>query len=102
MPETGTLFEEALEAWRYAREGVIAEVENVPEEALERTPPNGVRTVGDMARHVVASGRLMAGELSRADGDFQRRPPEELFAEHAGDAKSVRGKAALLALLRGG
>jgi uncharacterized damage-inducible protein DinB len=100
MPETGTLFEEALEAWRYAREGVIAEVENVPEELLERRPPNGVRTVGDLARHVVGYGRLMAGELSRADGDLQRRPPDELYAEHAGDVDSVRGKAALLELLR--
>lgn len=99
MPAT-TLLEEALQAWTYAREGVIAEVENVPEASLERTPPGGARTIGDLARHVLGSGRLMAGELSRPDGDFMRLPHPELVAEHVGNAAEVRGKDALLDALR--
>ncbi len=100
MAEQSTLLEEALQAWTWARDGVVAEVENVPEASLERAPAAGARTIGDMARHILASGRLMAGELSRADGDFQRLPYGELMAEHAGDAEEVRGKAALLDALR--
>ncbi len=100
MVEANTLLEEAILAWTYAREGVIAEVENVPEEALERAPAEGARTMGDMVRHILASGRLMAGELSRPDGDFQRKPYPELMAEHAGKRDDVRGKRALLEALR--
>ena len=100
MARAKTLLEEALEAWGYAREGVIAELENVPDGAVERVPQGGVRTVGDLARHVIESGRLMSGELSRPDGDFQRLPYPELMAEHAGDSASIRGKTALLQALR--
>ncbi len=100
MAEQSTLLEEALQAWTWAREGVVAEVENVPEASLERAPAEGARTVGDMVRHILASGRLMAGELSRPDGDFQRLSYGALMAEHAGDAEEIRGKAALLDALR--
>ncbi len=99
MPAT-TLLEEALVAWGYARQGVIEEIENVPEGDIERTPTGAARTVGDLARHVLASGRLMAGELSRPDADFQRLPHDRLMAEHAGDAADIRGKSALLRALR--
>ncbi len=100
MAEQSTLLEEAIQAWTWAREGVMAEVENLPEGSLERAPAEGARTIGDMVRHVLASGRLMAGELSRPDGDFRRLPYAGLMAEHAGDADEVRGKAALLDALR--
>jgi uncharacterized damage-inducible protein DinB len=100
VPLPTTLLEEALAAWKYTRGGVIAELENVPEEAIERVPPGGVRSAGDLARHILASGRLMAGELSRPDGDFQRLPPARLMAEHAGDADAVAGKEELLQALR--
>ncbi len=99
MPAS-TLLEEALVAWGYAREGVIREIENVPEGDIERTPAGAARTVGDLARHVLAYGRLMAGELSRPDADFQRLPHDRLMAEHAGDAASIRGKAELVEALR--
>ena len=100
MAQARTLLEEALEAWGYARDGVIAEIDNVPDDAIERVPQGCVRTVGDLARHVIESGLLMSGELSRPDGDFQRLPYPELMAEHAGDTGSIRGKAALLEALR--
>ncbi len=100
MAEQTTLLEEAIQAWSWARQGVIAEVENVPEEWLERRLAEGGRTMGDMVRHILASGRLMAGELSRPDGDFLRLNHAELMAEHGGDAEEVRGKVALLEALR--
>ena len=100
VPPANTLLEEALVAWGYTRQGVIAEIANVPEGDIERTPPGAARTVGDLARHVLASGRLMAGELSRPDGDFQRLPYDRLMAEHAGDADEIHGQGALLNALR--
>ncbi len=97
------LLEEALDAWGYVRDGVIAEIENVADDDNDRTPAEGARSIADLARHILASGRLMAGELGRPDGDFTRLSYPELMAEHTaapGDLAGLTGKAALVAALR--
>lgn len=76
------LLDELLEAWSYTRAGVIAEFENLPPQHLDERPHGLGRSALDLARHIVESGWLMAGELSRADGDFQRKSYPELIAEH--------------------
>lgn len=100
MAQAKTFFEELLGYWRHTREGVIAEIENLPEEDLERRPGEAQRSVRDIALHVVGSGRLMAGELSRPDGDFTRKPPPEIIAEYGGQSGASGTKAELVALLR--
>lgn len=89
------IFEELMEAWRYTREGVIAEVENLPEARFGECPPGLVRSALDLANHIVESGRLMAGELSRPDGDFMRKSYSALIAEHLrkGDLAQSRNEA---------
>jgi len=94
-----TLFEEALEGWRFVREGLIAELENIPAASFDFVPAPGARSVADVAVHIVESGLMMAGELSRADGDFTRRPAPDLMAEYA-LAEQVRAREPLLDLLR--
>ena len=90
-----SLFDEMLEAWRYTREGVIAEIENLPESVLKSAPSQLPRSGIELANHIVESGRLMAGELSRADGDFTRKPYTDLIAEHSrkGDVANTRDEA---------
>jgi uncharacterized damage-inducible protein DinB len=92
-----SLLEETLEAWQYARDGVIGEVRNLPEEAMTR--PVGARTVAELVHHIAESGLMMAGELARADGDFQRQPYPAILAEYAGTMERPTEKAALVALL---
>ena len=84
-----TLFEELLEGWRYSRDGVIAELENLPVARFAECPAGLQRTPLELANHIVEAGWLMAGELSRADGDFQRKPYPELIAEHWVDAPAT-------------
>jgi uncharacterized damage-inducible protein DinB len=100
MPQYRTILEEALEAWGYTREGVIAEVENIRERDFGFKPADGSRTVGELTWHIVESGLLMAGELTRAGGDFRREPYEQLLAEHARGVRRTTRKAALLQLLK--
>jgi len=95
-----TLLEEALEAWQFTRDGVIAEAEAIPEGQYVWRPAPESRTVTELIHHVVESGLMPAGELTRADGDFQRVPPPDLMAEYAGHVSRVEGKAALIELLR--
>jgi len=96
-----TLLEEAVDGWRDAREGVVAELENIPAESFGFRPVPTVRTVAELARHIAESGALMVGELTRPDGDFTRQSYPEHLQEHAGDLDPRPDKASLLALLRG-
>lgn len=98
MPPT-TLLEEALEAWGDVRAGVIAELENMPPEAMGHRPAEGSRTVAELALHIAESGLLMSGELTRPDGDFTRQGFAEHLAEHAADLPDTADRSELLALL---
>jgi uncharacterized damage-inducible protein DinB len=95
-----TLLEEALEAWDYTRQGVISELRNIPEKDLGFRPAEQARSVGELVRHIVESGLLMSGELSRPDGDFQRKSYVAFFREHAPDIGRLRTKGQLLGALR--
>ncbi len=94
------IFDELMEAWQYTRDGVIAEVENLPEARFGEPPPGLVRSALDLVNHIVESGRLMAGELSLADGDFRRKPYEVLIAEHLRAGDTATSKKEAVELLR--
>jgi uncharacterized damage-inducible protein DinB len=95
-----SLLDEALELWQFARDGVIAELETVPDGQMDWRPVPKSRSVTELVRHIVESGLMAAGELTRPDGDFRRKPYPEIVAEYAGNVNDVHGKTALLALLR--
>jgi uncharacterized damage-inducible protein DinB len=94
-----TLLEEALEAWQYVRQGVMAELRNIPEKFVGFRPRPESRSVAELARHVIQSGLLMTGELSRKDGDFQRKSYDALLREHGPGMDKLRTRKALLAAL---
>jgi uncharacterized damage-inducible protein DinB len=96
-----SLLDEMLAAWTYTRNGVIAEIRNLPESALDFRPHAESRTAREVAQHIIESGLLMSGELPRADGNFQRKPYPALLKEHApGGVTRYRTKASLLAALK--
>jgi len=95
-----TLFEETLEAWAFTRQGVIEELRIVPEKELDFRPREESRSVGELIRHILESGQMMAGELSRPGGDFHRKSYEGFHAEYGRGIGSKRSKRALLAALR--
>src|SRR5215471_10827095 len=94
------LLEEALEAWSYTRSGVLDELQNLPEKDLGFRPNEEARSVVELVRHIVESGQLMAGELARPDGDFQRKSYEALLKEYGTGVALKHTKRELLALLR--
>jgi uncharacterized damage-inducible protein DinB len=95
-----SVLDELLEAWAYTRAGFIAELKNLPEEALDFKPTPATRNAREIARHIIESGLLMSGELSRPDGDFQRKPYPALMAEHARGVTRHRTNTALVAALK--
>lgn len=96
-----SLLDEMLAAWTYTRDGVIAEVKNLPESALDFKPHEAMRSTRDLVQHIIESSLMMSGELSRPDGDFQRKSYPALLKEHApGGVTRYRTKAALIAALK--
>lgn len=100
MTTSMNLLEEALQAWTYTRDGVIRELENIPdaEFAFRATPQS--RTVAELAQHIVESALMAAGELARADGSFQRQQYPDFIREYAGTRAHVFEKKALIGLLK--
>jgi uncharacterized damage-inducible protein DinB len=95
-----TLLEETLEAWGFTRSGVVEELQNIPEKEIAFRPRADSRTIVELVQHIVESGQMMAGELSREDGDFRRKPYEGFLKEYGKGVASKRSKLDLLGLLR--
>lgn len=93
-----SLVDEALETWQFARQGIIDEVQNLPQDALTSRKV-GARTIAEIVHHIAESGLMMSGELTRKDGDFQRQAYPEFLKEYAGKMVKPTGKAGLIALL---
>ncbi|HYU24063.1 MAG TPA: DinB family protein, partial [Thermoanaerobaculia bacterium] len=95
-----TLLDEAIEAWEDARNGVIAELENIPTNRFAVAPVPGTRGVGEMALHIAEVGLMMVGELTRDGGDFRRAPYEQLIAEYRAPLDGVGGKREIVAAMK--
>ncbi len=95
-----SILEETLEAWSFTRNGVIEEARNLPEKDFGFRASEGSRSVIELLQHVIESGLLMSGELSRPDGDFRRKSYEGLLIEYARGISGMRSKRQLLAALR--
>jgi uncharacterized damage-inducible protein DinB len=95
-----TLFDEAIEAWQDARNGVIQELENIPSARFDFGPAPGTRSVGELALHIAEVSLMMVGELTRGDGDFRRASYETLIAEYRAPLDGLRGKREIVAALK--
>ena len=95
-----SLLEEALEAWAYTRQGVIDEVNNISEKDFGFRPTPKNRSAAELVHHIIESGLMMSGELTRADGDFQRQDYPDFLKEYAGHIQPAESKKKLLALLK--
>jgi uncharacterized damage-inducible protein DinB len=94
------LLDETLQAWTYAREGVIAECENIPADRFGFKPTPKSRSVAELAQHIIEAGLMAVGELSRPDGDFTRQAYPAFLREYCGDRAHHTEKTQLLTVLR--
>ena len=94
-----THLDELLEAWRDVRQGIIAEVRNVPAGKFDFRPTPEVRSVREMVQHILEVSMMATGELTRPDTNLRRAPWPKLLARYARPAYRARTKSQLLALL---
>jgi uncharacterized damage-inducible protein DinB len=98
LPYT-TILEETLEAWQGVREGLIAEVRNIPASRFDFRPTPQSRSVAELVQHILEVAMMMTGELTRPDTDFHRAPWPRLLGLYAKAAWRSKTKPALLRLL---
>lgn len=94
-----SLLDEILEAWQYTRAGVVSEIRNLPDASLTFRPSPESRSAAEIAVHIAESGLMMSGELSRPEGNFQRKSFPEFMKEYSRGVKATSDKKALIALL---
>ena len=94
-----TLLEEALTGWTFTRNGFTAEARGIPDEEWDYRPHPNAKSVRDLVVHILQSGAMMVGELTRPDGDFRRQGIDGHFAEYAGGVPENGPREQLLAML---
>lgn len=95
-----SLVAEAVAMWEQYRAGVIAELENIPEDQWDRAPAPGARTLRDLARHIVHAGVGFSSEMTRADPTFMRLFDKEAQAANMAAYPQANSKAEIIELLR--
>lgn len=100
MAELKSMLDEILEAWHDVRQGIIAEVENIPADRFDFRPTPEVRSVREQVQHILEVAMMMTGEFTRPDTNLHRAPWPKLLAMYAKPAYRATTKRELLALLR--
>jgi uncharacterized damage-inducible protein DinB len=95
-----SLLDEVLDAWAYTRSSVIDEIRNLSQRDLDSRPHPESRTAAEIAIHLVESGLMMAGELSRSDGDFQRKSYPQFVREYSRGLDRSSRKADVIRVLK--
>ena len=94
------LIEEAVVNWEIFRAGVIAEIENTPEEQLDYRPGDGARTVREVAIHIAEAGVAFTNELLRPDGNLRNVLDPRVQAEVRAALPRAHSRAEIVELLR--
>ena len=95
-----SLLEEVIEAWEGTRDGVIAEVENIPPKEFGFRPVPQSRAVSELVVHIMEVSLMMVGELTREDTNFHRAPWPKLLAMYTKPIEGLSSKRELLTALR--
>ncbi len=98
MTEFKSILDETLEGWVNVRQGLIEEFKNIPADRYDFRPTPEVRSVTELAQHILEVAMMMTGELTREDTNFRRAPWPELLAMYARPAYEAKTKDELLQL----
>ena len=95
MSKTTSLFEDALEALDYARQGTIGEAANIPDDRWDWRPHPDGKSVRELVHHMVQAAAMLVGEAADPAGDFTRRPPDEHVKAHGSELTETASPAEL-------
>jgi uncharacterized damage-inducible protein DinB len=95
------LLEEALDEWKWAREQLVMEAENIPAERYDWKPDPEARTVREVIQHIMQLAEMMTAVLCDPSASgFHGQDFEKLMDTHGASVAQATTRDALLALLR--
>ena len=89
-----------VNTWKEFRKGLIAEVEQIPEDKFSFRATPETRSIAELLQHIIEVQKMLIGEACRADANMRRQSFADHVQEYAPEVKAVTGKNGLLELLR--
>lgn len=89
-----------VNTWKEYRKGLIAEVEQIPEDKFDFRATPETRTIAELLQHIIEVQKMLIGEAGRADGSLRRQSFADHVKEYAPEVQNVTDKNGLLEMLR--
>jgi uncharacterized damage-inducible protein DinB len=89
-----------MKMWKDVRNGLIDEVEKIPEDQMSFRATPDTRSIAELIQHVVESQKILVGEACREDANLFRQSFAAHAQEYAPGVKEVSDKQGLVDLLR--
>ena len=89
-----------IKLWKDVRNGLIEEVEKVPDDQMSFRATPDTRSIAELLQHVVETQKILVGETCRENGNLWRQSFADHAKEHAAGVRDVSDKEALIELLR--
>ena len=86
--------------WKDAREGLIHEVENIPEDQFSFRATPDTRSIAELLQHIIQAQKILVGETCRPDTNLMRQSMVAHAQEYAPGVHQVTDKNGLIELLR--
>lgn len=90
----------AMKSWKDVRNGLIEEVEKIPEDQMSFRATPDTRTITEILQHIVETQKILVGETCREDSNLRRQSFAAHGQEYAPGVRDVTDKQALIELLR--
>ena len=89
-----------VNTWKEFRKGLIAEVEQIPDDKFDFRATPETRTIAELLQHVVEVQKMLIGEAGHAEANLRRQSFADHVKEYAPEVKTVTDKNGLLEMLR--
>jgi uncharacterized damage-inducible protein DinB len=89
-----------MKSWKDVRNGLIEEVEKIPDDQMSFRATPDTRTIAELLQHIIETQKILTGETCRPDGDLRRQSFAAHGEEYAAGVRDVTDKQALIDLLR--
>ena len=72
-----------INTWKEFRKGLIAEVEQIPEDQFSFRATPDTRSIAEVIQHIVETQKILVGEACRPDASLRRQPFPDYLKEYA-------------------
>lgn len=90
----------AIKSWKDIRNGLIEEVEKIPEDQFSFRATPDTRSIAEILQHIVETQKILVGEACREDSNLRRQSFPAHGQEYAPGVRDITDKQGLIELLR--